>query len=312
MERVYLYPEARTRFPDLSSSTVASLEQQTQRKYRSDRYKVLWTCDRSIQNFKYPVPYPVPAATVKLSRGEGGEAIVSLPFGTERWSLRLRGGHRYRRQIAAFDKLVKGEAELGEVSIYRVSSGTNTHRAGDSGRDSGGQKSSSEVMLKIACWLPRVERAAASDVLRVSTGPESLWRALNEKDEQIWVLNADHIRRAQAEHGQRLHRLSEDATAEQRPVASFQSRRAAMVTKHHRRINSWFQQCAMQLAKYAQRRRMAAIRYDDSNKLYCVLDWTRLRLALAKACEDCGIELIVASGEVASESPEPLAQDVKE
>ena len=39
MARVYLYPEARARFPGLPSVTVASLENGVQRKYRAVRYR---------------------------------------------------------------------------------------------------------------------------------------------------------------------------------------------------------------------------------------------------------------------------------
>jgi hypothetical protein len=42
MARVYLYPEARARFPGLPSVTVASLEQSVQRKYRTGVYPLFW------------------------------------------------------------------------------------------------------------------------------------------------------------------------------------------------------------------------------------------------------------------------------
>jgi rubredoxin len=48
MARVYLYPEARARFPGLPSATVASLEQSVQRKYRAVRYRVVWTAAATI------------------------------------------------------------------------------------------------------------------------------------------------------------------------------------------------------------------------------------------------------------------------
>src|SRR5579864_8435978 len=53
MARQYLYPEARKRFPDLPSQSIAALEQAVQSKYRAFRYQTIWTCERSLPTFRY-------------------------------------------------------------------------------------------------------------------------------------------------------------------------------------------------------------------------------------------------------------------
>src|SRR5262249_5911506 len=60
MEKQYLYPEARVRFPGLPSQSIAALEQAVQRKYRATRFQTIWTCERSLPTFRYPTPFSVP------------------------------------------------------------------------------------------------------------------------------------------------------------------------------------------------------------------------------------------------------------
>ena len=52
MARVYLYPEARLRFPKLASQTVVSIENLVQAAYRMARYELIWTCSASLPAFR--------------------------------------------------------------------------------------------------------------------------------------------------------------------------------------------------------------------------------------------------------------------
>lgn len=60
MKPVYLYPEARARFPELPSQTVAAMEQAVTKKYRAERRDIIWTCRRSLPTYRYPSPFPIP------------------------------------------------------------------------------------------------------------------------------------------------------------------------------------------------------------------------------------------------------------
>src|SRR5262245_27743295 len=60
ISKVYLYPEARTLFPELPSQSVASLEQTLKAKYRALRYRLLWLNSISLPNVRYPAPFAVP------------------------------------------------------------------------------------------------------------------------------------------------------------------------------------------------------------------------------------------------------------
>ena len=68
MERRYLYPKARIRFPALPSQSIAALEQAVQRKYRALRFQTIWTFERSLPTFRYPVPFVI--------RNQGWSATV--------------------------------------------------------------------------------------------------------------------------------------------------------------------------------------------------------------------------------------------
>ena len=104
MARVYLYPEARARFPGLPSQTVSSLEQSVQRKYRAVRYAVVWTAAASLPTHRYPTPFSVPSqgwyATI-----EADQAIVSVRIEDARYRLRLKRGPQFRRQMGPSARL---------------------------------------------------------------------------------------------------------------------------------------------------------------------------------------------------------------
>ena len=288
MARVYLYPEARGRFPALPSQTVASLEQSVQRKYRAARYAVVWTAAASLPTHRYPTPFPVPSQAWHATI-EADQAIVSVRIGDARWRLRLKRGPQFRRQMAAFRQMAKGEAIPGELAIY----------------DRGG------VMVKMAAWLPRAEDAAPrADVLTVRTAKDCLLVALNAKNEKLWLYNGDHLRRWIGEHRTQNQRWSEDQKFEQLPVPSFAERRAAAARKFRQRMDSATHEIAAQLVGYAARRHFAHVRYDDSDRSYLgdVFQWYRLRMLIAEKLDAWGIALDL-SGPPAPEEPAPHAEE---
>jgi hypothetical protein len=218
MARAYHYPQARTRFPDLPSQSVASLDEQAvQNKYRALRQAVVWTASASLPTHRYPTPFPVPwqgwSATI-----EADQTIVSVRIGHARWRLRLKRGPQFRRQMAAFRQIASGEAIAGELAIYE--------------RDG--------IVVKMAAWLPREEhKEARADVLAVKTGKDCLLLAVNAEDKTLWRYNGDHLQRWAAEHRKQLQRWSDDQKYEQRPVPAFTDRREAAARKCRRRMDSF-------------------------------------------------------------------------
>lgn len=297
MPRAYLYPEARVKFPSLPPQTVASLEQACQRKYRSKRYEVLWTCAASLPTFRYPTPLPVHNQSWRASLDERVPYIeIRLSDGWKKF--RLKGGPHYRRQLVSFHDIVAGRAFPGELAIF---------------------ESAGVLKVKMVAWLPRQPKQDATGVLRVTTQKDSLLLAVNAKDETLWRYNGDHLRRWITEHSRKLQRWSEDEKFEQRPndyrlrrdVATFQQRREEAVTNQFGRMASALHEIAFQLATYARRRKFAGVLYDDSEKTFlgARAPWFRLAQLIEEKLDAFGIEFEHASAPAPDKSGEPLAEE---
>lgn len=244
MPPAYLYPEARILFPNLQASTVASLEQTVQRKYRAKRYDIIWVHRASLATMRYPQPLPIPNQAWKYWINDQNQPIVEARIGETRWRLRLKSGARYRRQTTG----LKHMAERGELGIYKAHDGT--------------------ILVKLVGWLKREEKKVKVNdaALIVRTGSDHLLAALDVKEERLWIENCDQVARWIAEHRRQLQRWAEDQKAEQRPVASFSARRELTVQKYHSRIQSCIQEVAAHVANFAARRRYTAVTYDDSQR----------------------------------------------
>lgn len=288
MPPVYLYPEARQRFPELPSQAIASLEHACQRKYRAKRYEIVWTCAASLPTFRYPTPFPI-AGQAWQGAMEGDSPVVSMRIGDTRMRLRLKGGDQFRRQMQAFRLIAGGQAVRGEAAI---------------------QEQGSSLMVRMVAWLRREQEAEAmerSGTLFVITRRDSLLVAVNAKDERLWTYNADHLRRWQAEHSRQMQRWAEDHKYEQGRIPAFSARREAASVKYRDRMDSACHEIAAQLAGYAARRRFSVVNYDDRERGFCQkLPWFRLRSLIAEKLNGAEIALELASDAGWPEVEEPL------
>jgi hypothetical protein len=285
MPRIYLYPEARAKFPGLPPQTIVSLEQAVQRKYRTERYEVIWTCSASLPSYRYPQPFPQHNQTWSFEFNAQGQAIVSVRIGEKRWDLRLMGGARYARQTAGLKKLV----QRGELAIYRARAGT--------------------ILCKLVGWLVRPPTARGqAGTLHVGTAADRLLVALDEKGGCVWSENCDHLKRWIAEHNRRLQRLSEDQKAAQRPDPSFAQRRTQAVEKQHRRVKSAIQEIAAHLADFVVRRKFARVVYDDSDRGFMGERFPYFHLAgqLAMNLDEKGIKFEHLASATADKRPPAL------
>lgn len=286
MAPVYLYPEARARFPQLPSQSVSALDQMVQAKYRAARYQVIWTCAASLPTFRYPTPFSSPNQTWTL-RIEDERPVVSARVGDRRWSLRLKSGPRYRRQLTAVRKIADGSADRGSLDLYE-------------------QKIDGKpaVMCKMVAWLPRRERPSKLEgALSVWSTAESLLVAVKEDGNVLWTYHADQLRRWSAEHREQLQRWADDARFERRPMASFTARREAAARKYRNRMNSAVREIAGSLAGYAARRKFAMVRYDDRDTSFCPgFPWSALRERIGLKLDEIGIEFDSGSGGVPRDS----------
>jgi len=299
MPKIYLYPEARQLFPDLPSNTVAALEQTVKSKYVKKRYQTIWTGEASLPNARYPQPFiqanQAWKATYEPAGKDGGVLVpcVSVPLiGAQRWILQLKGGKEFFRQLADFRLFVDGTVIKGEIAIFRKRVGGNgtDHGNGVKVRDSGGQNYRSRVMVKMVGWFPKKTRKASSCLI-LKTESGSFLLAQDEKAKKLRQWHCDHMRRWAAEHARRLQRWSDDQKCEQRPRASYQSRREAAVCKYRNRTASFQKEVAAQVAGVCRRMRFASVKYDDSCRDYMIrFDWSGFAVILANKLNDYGVE----------------------
>jgi hypothetical protein len=289
MTRVYLYPEARLRFPGLASQTVATIENHMQAAYRAARYEVVWTCAASLPVYRYPLPLPVHNQSWEATT-IADRPVARVRLGDRWWKLRLKGGPRLKRQTEAYRQIVSGEAVRGELALYRI----RAHNGKLTGRPNGDQQVKYTVICKMVAWLPRARSSGPHQPggsLRVSTAGDVLLAALNARDEHVWRYHGDHLTRWIAEHRRRLARFADDQKAEHRPTPPFADRRTSATVKYRNRMSSAIREIAAQVVGYATRRGFFALEYDDSITGFAPeFPYAALREQILSKCEAAGLK----------------------
>lgn len=293
MPRMYLYPEARERFPALSPQTVANLVQDVQAAYRAHRYELLWTGARTLATYRYPAPYPIPSQAWRLDEQQGRWYVVCR-LGDRRWRLKLRGGPQMRYQAERLRQLMAGEAQPGAATLYQVVVQRGGHRtgAGDGDRDR-----DTRVMVKLAAWLPKAEQAARAGVLSVRTGPDALLSIAGHD----WKIDAAPLRGALCATARRRQALTVNLSHERRRPRRRREGMADAMSELSRksrlRIADACRTYAAHVAAYANRQRAAQIDYDDRDRSALPsFPWEQLRQAIANKLEESGMRLVHVNG----------------
>ncbi|MPY88950.1 MAG: hypothetical protein GEU99_13605 [Luteitalea sp.] len=308
MRGSYLYPEARSLFPALASQTLASLERQVRAKYRAARLDLVWRHAVSLPTYRYPTPLPMPSRMWDLVL-HGQRWHLSVRIGDRRWLLRLRQGPGMWRQIRVLQQVAAGTVEAGEATLYEIRARRGDHRS-DGTRER-------RLMVKLAVWLARREAREARDTLIVRTAPHAFVTAQIAGQDHVWTLNADHVRRWIAETTRRQQRLREDVEVDCRHPASERSDLAViqrrLSAQLRRRLHSWTHQATAQLIACAQRRRVATIAWEDTDRGYVPsYPWHQFVTTLTDKAAAVGISVMTqrpAGDQAASASPDALTED---
>lgn len=273
MPKTYLYGERDfTGWSNTASSTIREVEQD----YRKKRGEMLFFGRRRLPDFRYPFPW-ICHNNSWTAEMDDGKPVVSFRTFSGRILVKLKGGKRYRRQLAGFRQIAEG-AKRGTLSVYK-------HR------------STGDVMVKMISYLPRNARDnEKSGTLHVRTDSHSFIVSLNEKDERLFVINGDWMRKQQRKHYEWQQRFREDLKLEQRrPHKQKKQRMKPMrdgAQKYQNRLDSFVKETAANVVNYADRRRIACITYDDSEKEYfgSNFPYFALEQRLQQKCYECGIE----------------------
>jgi hypothetical protein len=313
-EHPYLYPDARALFPSVPSQTVVSILNAVDKKYAKLRYDLVWRSAISLPSFRYPIPFPVHNQSWNALRSEEEQRapLIDVRIGDARVRLRLRSGVEFRRQLAAFDKIVSGDAVKGELALYSRSVSSSSKRNGISSNEAKDGKTMSRVMAKLVAWLPRTpsKNGKNGKVLELKTWKEGLLTATLQGREAPWVLHAEHAQRWIMQQDRRMSNLRDDLKAENRRSPKREqmyARMGAWSAKHTRRLDSLCHEASANVVNFAKRQGCGEILYDDSCREYLPhFPYDKLRQFLAYKADEAGITFTVVTKKADSDPPKDL------
>jgi hypothetical protein len=230
---------------------------------------------------RYPYPYPIHNAGWKLTEHPDGGVMFTATLPSGRREVRLKGGHKFRRQLTGLRHLMQHPALRSEASVYRRGN---------------------EIFVKMVGWFPRQTDQQAEGTLYLRTGKTEFLVGLNAKDERLFIFNGDRVRRWLVRHENMMQRWREDMKFERRRPKREAKKHAEdmqlAVKKLRSRVNSFIDETAAQCVNHARRRKLALIKLDDTERSYFRdFQWYRFAELLAQKCNAAGIAFERSSGE---------------
>lgn len=284
MPPLYLYGHAKKKFHGWKSWQSAyvcasTLLRKVERKYRQSRFAIVWRGDEVLPTFRYPYPYPVHNQAWEPLWYDGRPAI-RFNLDGKGWTLRLKDGAEFRRQIGMFRQMLGSDpVKRGELSI---------HRKGK------------HVLAKLIAHFPKPEAKSGHTIL-VRTDPNAFWVCERDGNRE-WILNADDVRRSVEAHRCFLQRISEDGKAERRSGGTLgrntEKARQLRCDKQNNRLDSKTHEFTAMLVKFAQRQGAGIVIYDDGCRDYLAnFVWHSIKTKLAYKLEAAGIQFVHQGGD---------------
>ena len=254
-------------FPPLCSHIAASLSRAAGKKYRDERYRLF--ANRVSLPICRSCPYPLLPSQGKqhlnVSQDNDGNVLIRLKLiGTDYYTLRLRGGSNYARQI----RTIKDAIEIGDSKIW-------IHRK------------SGVATIGLACKM-EAKPIVGTGVLRVATDRDNFIVATKAKSDIPFTITGDQVHKWAAEARRKQERLRQDSKSGQRRKLRKVKQDAS--EKYDQRIKSFIRESVAHLVKHAKRRRVAGIAYDDTIRSYFRnFQWHELATHLENKCEEIGL-----------------------
>lgn len=302
MPKMYRYQEIRQRVPECDPSSVTAIDHAIEGRWRQHRLASLWFRSESAPSYRYPQPHPIVRKAWRMSEGKGGELYFEARIMGQPTTLRLReagksGRHDDRYRTRMLRMVMRGDLLAGEASIIgrrRPMGGGSSHRPGVSAAS----KAPVSPRLRIAVWCPREPLRETSGAMLVRTGGGAMltWRVGSGHP---MTYHAAQAGRWCATHARRVQEMADDLKLEVRKPWQVREALAGMPgagtryhdmlakldewsRKHRDRMDSLCHMAAAHVVGHAQRRRVAEIEYDDTDRSYIVDDfpWAKLRLLI--------------------------------
>lgn len=266
-----------------ATGSAASIIRWVHRKYKQDRFRVVWQGQASYASYRYAYPWPVRAQEWRLSRVDGNWFVsVTLPGG--RFVYSLCGGPKFDRQASDLSVLLAEPTRGGELRLCPRHSG---------GRIVG-------VMARFSGAFPRAEPRSGG-VARFETCPDRLLSVAVPGRRDPFLVNFDHVPQLVESYQRKRQRLAEDTKFEKRWPAWKRRRflRVGEVRAQVRRdrVRTALQQAAACAVGFAARQGCVAVEYDDSERSYLPeWPWVEMRSAVRFRCEASGLSFQPVGG----------------
>lgn len=316
MTRLYLYAHAKRHYPCWSwwqgqTQAANAILNRARKRWRKDRYAVLWRFAQSVPTFRFGLPYPLDRDAYEIGREHGDEPedayTLNASFAKRRWNFVFATAHQWR-QKEALNKVLSGESLSVEGALYERRASLGDHRAVIMrAKPGGGRQTPHRLYATIVCWLPR-SADIVSEVIRPGNTmklkmTKDVFLEATIGDGEPWLLHADEAAERSVQHMLRLGMMADNCKYERRwpkrQRTKIDSYRDGLVMRHHDWIKTWIEKTALQVVGFAARNRVAEIHFDLSGLPFYPLPLYRLCTRLDEVADNNGIAFINhASGDV--------------
>lgn len=293
----------------------ASLLHAVDRKYRKERGKIIWRHERRTPEFLYPYPFPVHQQvwTAWLTEDGRNQPVIAVQLPGGRVALKLRNGPNFASQMRIFKQIINGEVAQQEIKLCSQRSHTNGAN-GSHYRQGGGSpngtnlhRESYRIMVRISYRL-EARASTGGKVIEAKTGGDP-FLTLTDPGVRSWVLHCPWVKNWVMAHRKFLDNFADDLNFEKRWPADKRGRlllnQESRCEKHARRMNTWRQQTAAQVAGWCERQGCGRLLWDDNDKSFAEeIPWYLLRETVQNKCDEAGIVLVPVAGSEAIESKE--------
>jgi hypothetical protein len=328
----WAYQIVRRVCPGLNTGCAASLARAVVSNYAKQRFKSRWLYAQNALSIKYPYPFTIRAQEASYNvrieqrpvvrdgqevlNEHSGAAItqptmlISLPIGKVRYDFRLWKEPKFDPNFEAFKHLVAGGYELRSVEIgwRRLKNRADTdatNSAVQNFRDSGKNKRSQKLQLKLIVQRPKAVAKKASGTMVMRTDRESFLVAAVEEG-HIWRLTENRARR-QIASLEALHDKIEMYRKERQAMyddKKFRRRQSEMHRKIDSRlkvkegnyanwIKNWIENAVAEIVDYARRMNVALVEYNDEEKSFLrTFQWFTFKTKLSDNLTRAGIEFL--------------------